>query len=181
MVRALEDVVVSSACDADAVIAGQALFCLYARARWSDAMHVESLELDKGDEHFFIQAAVRWTKTSGTTSHKHDFLPLTAVGFHLRTPWVHKWLDLRSQMGLKFGEGIPMLPVLLMSGAFGAAPMSTSEATVWLQEFLLQRGFGRSEVSKVATHSLKATTLSWCCKYGIAREVRQILGYHSVP
>eukprot|EP00971_Amphidinium_carterae_P221239 4392251-Amphidinium_carterae.1 len=107
-------------------------------------MHVKSLELDEGGEHFFIQAAVRWTKISGTTSHKRDFLPLTAVGFHLRTPWVTD--------GLKFGEGIPMLPVL-MSGAFGAAPMSTSEATFWLQEFLLQRGFGRSEVSKVATHA----------------------------
>eukprot|EP00971_Amphidinium_carterae_P110179 2182516-Amphidinium_carterae.1 len=120
-------------------------------------MHVESLELDKRGKQYFIQAAV--TKRSGTTSHK-------AVGLHLRTPWVHKWLDLRSRMGIKFGEGIPMLPVRLMSGA----SMSTREATVWLQKFILQRGFGRSEVSKVATRSLKATGLSWCCQDGIARE-----------
>eukprot|EP00971_Amphidinium_carterae_P191745 3804439-Amphidinium_carterae.1 len=40
---------------------------------------------------------------------------------------------------VKFGEGIPMMPV-------------------WLQKSLLQRGFGKREVRKIATHSLKATT-----------------------
>ena len=31
----------------------------------------------------------------------------------------------------------------------------------------------------LGTHSCKATALSWCAKYGIAREVRSLLGYHS--
>eukprot|EP00971_Amphidinium_carterae_P301183 5983753-Amphidinium_carterae.1 len=29
-------------------------------------------------------------------------------------------------------------------------------------------------------HSCKATTLSWCAKAGLALEVRNLLGYHSV-
>eukprot|EP00971_Amphidinium_carterae_P212513 4217404-Amphidinium_carterae.2 len=45
----------------------------------------------------------------------------------------------------------------------------------------MQRGFSKDEVRRVAIHSLKATTLSWCCKFGVPRETRQILGYHSVP
>eukprot|EP00971_Amphidinium_carterae_P287597 5709112-Amphidinium_carterae.1 len=56
MVRALESAAASSSCDSDAAIARQALLCLYARARWSDAMQVESLELDRGGEQFSIQA-----------------------------------------------------------------------------------------------------------------------------
>eukprot|EP00971_Amphidinium_carterae_P299884 5957865-Amphidinium_carterae.1 len=43
MVVALETLKVArdSECDVDAVIAGQLLFCLYARARWSDAQRIE--------------------------------------------------------------------------------------------------------------------------------------------
>ena len=33
----------------------------------------------------------------------------------------------------------------------------------------------------VGTHSCKRTTLSWCSKFGVARDIRCILGYHVSP
>eukprot|EP00971_Amphidinium_carterae_P053614 1056120-Amphidinium_carterae.1 len=78
MVVALEQVARDAECEADAVIAGQKLFCLYARARWSDAQRVERLMLD-GDpsgEDFYVQAEARDVKTASVTAHKNVFLPM---------------------------------------------------------------------------------------------------------
>eukprot|EP00971_Amphidinium_carterae_P100654 1991321-Amphidinium_carterae.1 len=44
----------------------------------------------------------------------------------------------------------------------------------------MQRGFKAEHLTRIATHSLKATALSWCAKYGVSREHRQILGYHAI-
>eukprot|EP00971_Amphidinium_carterae_P160415 3179988-Amphidinium_carterae.1 len=74
-----------------------------------------------------------------------------------------------------------MMPVPLTTGGLGAIPLSSGEANRWLREMLLQQGFQAAAVKNVGTHSLKATTLSWCAKFGIARELRQVLGYHSIP
>ncbi|CAE7665449.1 unnamed protein product, partial [Symbiodinium microadriaticum] len=44
---------------------------------------------------------------------------------------------------------------------------------------LIRAGCDRSSVEVLGTHSLKATTLSWCAKFGLDRATRAALGYHS--
>ena len=80
MIIALEQRVLDSDCLPDATIAGQTLFCLYSRARWSDAQNLVSMEIDgpvEGD--YFLQACVWKTKTSSVTGHRHQFLPMVAL------------------------------------------------------------------------------------------------------
>ena len=59
--------------------------------------------------------------------------------------------------------------------------MLTQEFAVALRALLLQLEFAPSDLVGIGAHSLKATTLSWCSKYGIDREVRCILGNHIRP
>ena len=182
MIVALEETVLHSECLPDAVIAGQALFCLFARARWSDAQCVASLEVDgPKDSEYYLQASVWRTKTSSLTGHKHQFLPMVAFGIGLENDWGRTWLEKRKEAGLEFGEYKPALPILLTSGEFGNAAMGPGEASRWLREILLQKGFGNMGLKVIGTHSLKATLLSWCAKNGVPREQRQILGYHAIP
>ena len=44
---------------------------------------------------------------------------------------------------------------------------------------MIRAGCDRSSVEALGTHSLKATTLSWCAKFGLDRATRAALGYHS--
>eukprot|EP00971_Amphidinium_carterae_P103491 2048916-Amphidinium_carterae.1 len=184
MVAALEVTVKEGECVQDAVIAGQCLFCVYARARWSDAQHVERLFIDGDVTHheFYLQGEARDVKTSSVTKHTNQFLPMVAPSCCLSGPsWIPKWMQLRDKVGLSIGPGIPMLPVPLTTGGFGDVPLSTGEAARWMREILVQRGISENLCAKLGTHSLKATMLSWSAKFGIPREVRQILGYHVVP
>ena len=176
MVMTLERAVVESECLPDAIIAGQALFCVYARARWGDAQHISDLEVDgpeTGD--YFMQAKVWKTKTSSQTNYKSDFLPMVAMGNGLDLDWGRVWLSKRSKAGLVFSQERPALPVLLTTGSFGNIPMRTGEATRWLREIFMQNGYLHSDLVNIGSHSLKATMLSWCAKYGVEREHRQIL------
>ena len=128
MIMALERAVVDSECLPDAIIAGQALFCVYARARWGDAQHISDIEVDgpeTGD--YFMQAKVWKTKTSAQTNHKNDFLPMVAMGNGLQMDWGRTWLEKRKKAGLIFAKEIPALPVLLTTGSFGEVPMRTGE------------------------------------------------------
>ena len=58
------------------------------------------------------------------------------------------------------------------------ASVTNQEATDYLRE--LVKGPWREAYPQlnVGTHSLKATALSWCAKFGIALSVRRQLGYH---
>ena len=56
--------------------------------------------------------------------------------------------------------------------------MSSSEATVTLRQTLLHLGFAKELVDKQASHSLKATLLSWCAKAGVGMDDRRLLGNH---
>eukprot|EP00971_Amphidinium_carterae_P341974 6481079-Amphidinium_carterae.1 len=179
-IKILECTVCASESLPDAVIAGQMLFLLHSRSRWSDAQYVVSLTLDGDADELYIQAQTERTKTHNTTRHKEDFLPLTGIAFHFCQPWARVWLDKRAEAGLTCAHGKPMLPVLLTNDLFGNIPMTPGEANRWLREILLQGGVDAKRVARISTHSLKATTLSWAAKFGVPLEVRRILGYHSI-
>ena len=68
----------------------------------------------------------------------------------------------------------PLLPAPKAGGGFGARPLSTSEASVWLRLLLK----GTSNAENCRSHSLKTTLLSWCARSGMDKEVRAVLGHH---
>ena len=184
MVEALEVAAKTADCLQDRVLAGQCLFCLYARARWSDAQNVEALTLDGDplDSVFYLEGSTKYTKTSNLVGNKNEFLPMVVPGVSLTSPsWVSSWLEARKEARLVLDSGVPLMPVLLSDGSFGSTPLTSGEANRWIRELLLQQGFAQKQVSVMGTHSFKATLLSWAANFGIKREQRQILGYHSVP
>jgi len=68
-----------------------------------------------------------------------------------------------------------------LSGSFGTMPLTAGEASKWLRSLLGLKYDVNDSHSKISSHSLKRTLLSWCSKYGMPREDRAILGYHVQP
>jgi hypothetical protein len=96
--------------------------------------------------------------------------------------WNDHWIDARTQCNLpEPAKGIPLMPTIRCDGTFGNVPLSTSLASKWIRDLLILDGHDKFAVSRVSSHSLKATCLSWCSKAGVSREHRQVLGYHVVP
>jgi len=108
---------------------------------------------------------------------KTQFLPLTApvksVG---NTDWVRVWMQLRRSEHLEAAEGKPLLPGPQEGGTWSSVPLSASSAALWLRSLL--DGAEGPPIAEVGTHSLKATCLSWCSKYGMELSMRRALGYH---
>ena len=166
---------------ADRIAAGFFCFTLYSRARYSDALSVvkinEDIVLRDGMVQGFLEAEASRSKTSTTLDKKTQFLPLTApvksVG---STDWVRVWMQLRRSEHLEAAEGKPLLPGPQEGGTWSSIPLSASSAALWLRSLL--DGTEGPPIAEVGTHSLKATCLSWCSKYGMELSMRRALGYH---
>ena len=170
--------------DLDKCFIGHCLFCIYSRARWSDALYFKSIFVDDNEHGSgYVQCDTLVSKTSSTLSKKRRFLPLTAVKNGIESfTWVDDWLLARSKCKLPEPDGKqPNIRSVLKNGSFGKAPLNCSDASKWLRDVLILTGSSKSEVSNVSTHSLKATTLSWCSKAGVSEERRRLLGYHTQP
>ena len=63
-----------------------------------------------------------------------------------------------------------------MRAAACASPESGGKI---LRSILYQSGCDVAKVKLLGTHSLKATALSWCAKFGLERVTRATLGYHA--
>ena len=183
MVAALETMVSSeSEFLPDRIFSGHCSACVHGRFRWSDSQAIESIWVDEDSYgEGFLQAHARDVKTATTVAKKTTFLPLTALLSGVSSDrWAQQWLELREEAGLKFGNGKPVMPGVTASGAFSEFELDTDSATRWLKEILRRCGFSEEELRHVSSHSLKATALSWAAKFGISRDLRQVLGYHIV-
>ena len=165
----------------DRIAAGFFAFVLYSRARYSDALHVETLKSDiiERDHRIygFLEAESSRTKTSTTLERKTRFLPMTCpVNTVGQTRWVETWMGLRSSQSLEAGRNKPLLPAPADRGGWSNIPLTATSAGTWLRA-LLEDSDGPS-ASSIGTHSLKATVLSWCAKYGLDVPTRRALGYH---
>ena len=61
-------------------------------------------------------------------------------------------------------------------GTFTKRPLSTSEASDMLNDFLEIMGTD----DETTSHSLKSTTLVWCARYGLGDKERAMLGHHAI-
>ena len=164
------------------LFAGAALFCLYARARWGDLMRAEYVlvDCDSSGKACYLEARVGPHKTMQSQQHRHQFLPMVAPGLGVtEDPWIEQWLTVRQTLSLSLDHG-RVMPAPQPDGSPGARQIDSQEAAGWLRLIL----FGNSSPlkdSKVASHSLKATLLSYAAKRGLDISLRMQLGYHTQP
>lgn len=159
------------------------LFCIFARARWTDHVHISKWELDEDpDEIFncgFLTGETLRAKTSISAQQRRMFLPLTAVLWTFLPPgkqkWWNVWDSLRQKFQLEIGQHTPFFPAPAISGGFCKRALTAGEASAWLREICMFHGLPCAGLS---SQGCKATLLSWCAKAGVEPGVRLTLGYH---
>ena len=91
--------------------------------------------------------------------------------------WAKHWLDFKSRVLSARDEGLPFLPVPLVDGGWGSRPITSTEAIAWIRSFASEV-FDHDKTVRFSSHSCKATTLSWACKFGVSDSVEALLSYH---
>jgi hypothetical protein len=166
----------------EAIFAGYICFLTHCRLRWSDGQHcIKEPTLDLHDGRGFIEAALYHHKTAfkrRTTVIR--LLPVAGVIPGVSgCDWASCWLQKRFDMGLRASMQQPTMPAPMASGEWSGHPLSSSEASVWLREIL--QPWSLSPVKCIATHSAKATILSWMSKANVELSLRRLAGYHVTP
>ena len=161
-------------------IIGQLLFCIHACCRWKDSQRLKVLYTESGHGETLLHGDAIASKTTLTMEAKTRFLPYVAIGSGLLAKdWAITWLKARSKEGLELGVGEYVLPSY--SERFSDwldVPMSASEATMWLREFLSEPG------RMIGSHSCKTTLLTWAgrsYKVVFSPGERRLLGHHLDP
>ena len=161
----------------DRLMSGASLFCIYARCRWSDMQHIDSLLLEP-DEHGFSEfgsAVIDIHKTMHFASKAPRTMELVAVGRGLDgSDWLGTFVGVRKLLECEYAKDFPSMPAPNKQGLPTVRALSSAEAGAWLRELLPERGSLRT-----TSHSLKSTLLSFAAKRGIAHLDRLALGGHS--
>ena len=161
------------------VMAGMVLFCVYARARWSDAQHTEALIEDRDGEQCiqFLEAKTAVHKTARAFHVRHQYLPMAAPSFGVTDDnWGFQWTHARRVLKIDDLSKFPLMPAPDSMLEPTRRPLSTQEAKLWMHELL---GDLVSKASKITSHSCKCTCLSFLAKRGASFEDRLVLGYHA--
>ena len=172
----------------DRIFAGHCLFLIYGRIRWGDAEKIVTLTEDLDETGGgYLQADSLGSKTSQSAQQKTSFLPFVAVvrGLELQC-WHQTWLKLRTRAALvelprQQDDSRPFMPAIDHHGTFhDSVPLSSSDASKWLRQILLQTGQTPDQVSGITSHALKAVVLSWMAKAGKPPFHRKVAGYHAI-
>ena len=182
-VRALEELCMTASAR-DVCILGQLLFCVHACCRWKDSQRIRSLSRDSSRDVTLVFAEALKSKTTLTADSQSRFLPYVALGTGVTfADWSDVWLQARESEGLSFGAfALPSYSE--RECAWIEAPMSSSEATVWLREFLEIAGTLPEGLSRVGSHSCKSTVLTWAGRsthIKFSPNERRLLGHHMSP
>ena len=166
------------------VFCGMVLFCVYGRARWSDAQHSQFLEWDTDSSGTicYVECSTAVHKTCRALNMRHAFLPLTAPGLGIsHACWAEHWKRARNDLDINDLGVFPLMPAPDEGGVPTVRPLSTAEAGKWLKVLLMQQLAKTTLESPLqyTSHSFKATCLSYLAKYGSSFEDRLALGYHT--
>ena len=170
-------------------ILGQLLWCFHAASRWSDALRLQSLKLEKVRDVALITGEALGSKTSMTKETQTRLLPYVAIGTGVSgLLWAEKWLDARvAELGR---EPDPFLPSFsCRTGRWALTPMSSSEAGGYLQDFVeevkaLMKPFPKVDIRNLGTHSLKTGLLTMAARstsIKFSMSERRTLGHHIKP
>ena len=160
----------------DAVIAGAALFTLFSRSRVGDLRRCAVEPILDGE---FLETRFLDHKTARPGSRRA--LPIVAPVCGVTRDWGTSWIRTRQAAGLDAKVNTTIIPVGADTGGWHAVPMTTEEFAIAFRNVLVRHGVTSDELSNVGSHSLKVTCLSWAGKFGLARDVRRLLGYHADP
>ena len=182
-VRALEQLM-RSLNAIDRCILGQLLFCIHACCRWKDSQRVKRISLEEGEGETLVYCEALSSKTSLTAESQTRFLPYVALGSGVSLcDWASLWVSSREYLGLECNEHC--LPSYSeRECGWVEAPMSSSEATCYMRDFLMEAGMEREELSKFGSHSCKSTLLTWVGRSTIVQFTpteRRQLGHHMKP
>ena len=164
-------------------ILGQLLFCIHSCCRWKDSQRIKSLWVEQGSTECLVHADALASKTSISAEARTRYLPYIALGCGvIGQDWGYEWTQSRLMEGLEFkGFALPSFSERISN--WTDSPMSASEATYWLREFL-----GESllpfESFRFGSHSCKSTLLTWagrCVKIQFSPMERRLLGHHLEP
>ena len=146
----------------DRASAAYLLVCAYGRARAGDFSRVDLVEVDLETDSGFLEVVLKTHKGAKKARLKNQLVPvlIPSVGVD-GLPWVSDAVAAFSGVSLSLAG--------VVDGALFRPPKG-SEGTPGKREV-------RSE--EVTSHSLKATCLSWCSKFGVDNEVQNMLGRHS--
>ena len=172
--------------DWNRLMSGACLFCVYARARWSDFIHSGKMVLD----HFsdgsiaYVEMDVAIHKTMFASARRFRFLNLAAPGLGVHgTDWVSQWIMAFEKLGVDPFSDVRgcVMPAPDSEGRPLARALESDEAGCWLR-LLLGEKPARSDSSRpISSHSLKATMLSFAGKRGYSHPDRLSLGHHVHP
>eukprot|EP00435_Cladocopium_sp_Y103_P063693 s1353_g25.t1 len=189
IVKELEALLVRKQDDIQVVILGQLLWCFHSGSRWSDAMRLKSLKLEKQETVSLIVGDALGSKTSTSKESKTHLIPYVAIGSGISAlNWGELWLDARtSQLGR---DPEPFLPTFsCRTGKWGDTPMSSTEATGYLVDFITEvlplMGDGyKINLKALGTHSLKTGLLTMASRstnVQFSLSDRRVLGHHIAP
>ena len=166
-----------------AVVAGNALMCLFGRARVGDAAKCAAepvLDLAADGAAGFVQTTFMDHKTARPGVKRA--LPVVAPAFGVTgINWAAPWIQQRRIQGLDAATAKTLLQAPADTGGWTNVPMTTLEFGACLREILHRGGFSAAELGNIGAHSLKSTTLAWLARAGVDRDVRRVLGYHIRP
>lgn len=166
----------------EGIFAGYVCFIVHCRLRWSDGQHCkDEPHVDITDGRGFVEAELYHHKTAKKRrTQTGRLLPVAGVLPGVSGElWAPAWLRNRSSLGLKASMESPTMPAPCANGSWSRLPLKSSEASVWLREILAP--MSPSRLSDIATHSCKATILSWMSKANTPLSLRRLAGYHVKP
>ena len=165
----------------DRYICGCIVFALFSRSRWSDLAFLEELTLDVSKTALgpfgFVEASTKHQKTGTNAIKKSLQMPLVApihgVG---KEPWALQWFDVLDEIKFDYlRRPVGALCRPPHDSGLGTRTISSEEIGKFINEVLELSGD-----ATVTSHCLKATTLTWCSKYGLDEPSRTLLGHHEL-
>ncbi len=189
-VLALERTVMNEGCSRSVrIVAGFALFCVGGRLRHGDATRImkepviePEAVMKHGRGHGFIEAERGVTKTNQTRARKRWKVPMVSHSWRLSTEeWGPTWLKLRAKAKLNAATDGTLLPRCGPDWSLVPRTRMTSDTMTLLLREIVAMSEPDLDMSRITSHSMKTTLLSWVCNSGLSDDARRALGGHSKP
>ena len=167
-------------------ILGQLLWCYHSAGRWSDGQRLKTIDpFESGGESILVCHSLG-SKTSLSKESKTRLLPFVCLGTGLsKNNWGKLWTQARSDAIPPDEDRDYFLPSYSCATASWAnTPMSSSEATEYLSEYIRQVDNDFLLDFKLGTHSLKSGFLTMIARSVLIKfspSERRLAGHHLDP
>ena len=167
-------------------ILGQLLWCYHSAGRWSDGQRLKTIEpFESGGESVLVCQSLG-SKTSLSKESKTRLLPFVCLGSGLsKNNWGKHWIQARSDAIPPEDDRDYFLPSYSFATACWAnTPMSSSEATEYLSEYIRQVDNDFLLDFRLGTHGLKSGFLTMIARSVLIKlspSERRLAGHHLDP